>query len=336
MEFTKFPKMENLQTAISAKTADFAAAAKLSTKWIATEKIDGTNISLNITRDGFQFGSRNGLLAPDAQFYDVHDSWADVAGLVRAIKSVGGLHIEEDACDGYGSFPVQISLYGEFFGQNIMNRLKYGRKSRFRFYAMLYYYPGEKVWLPYKQFAEHMRTIGYEKMLVPQLAHLAGGLSFEEACAFPNDQKSRLCDDTMEGVVIWPADIPAFDGGHVYAFKNKNEAFLETSARKVRTPLTEAQQYARDMNKVFLEYLTESRMWSVFSKLGKADDDSSAGEYIKALLNDAWEEFVQDNPEVEVLDKAGIKVVRSGGPTPYALFKTVQAKMAREDADEAL
>ena len=315
MEFTKFPKMENLQTAMSANTEDFETAAKLPTKWAVTEKIDGTNISLNITKDDFQFGCRNGLT--DGEFYNVGKEYGQVSYLVELLRNVISMNGDD-----------QITLYGEFFGQKIMNRLHYGMDGRFRFYAALLYSKGHKDWFTMTQLMEVLDLAGLSEMFVPVLAI---DLTFEEACAFKNDGKSFLCEDTMEGVVLWPEDVMPFWDGHVYAFKNKNDAFLETSARKVHTPLTEAQQYAQDMNGVFLEYLTESRMWSVFSKLGPAPDDKRAGEYIVALLNDAWDDFVQDNPDIELLDKPGIKKVRNGGSAPYTLFKTVQAKMAKGD-----
>lgn len=324
MQFTKFPKMENLQVAMEAKTEDFVAASERPTYWVVTEKVDGTNISLNITRDDFSFGCRNGLAGDD--FYNVGQSYPDIAPIVDAVRRY--MLIEDP--DPWLEKAVQVSLYGEFFGQKIMNRLHYGNKSRFLFYALRQYYEnGEARWSQWSTFNKTMCSIlGAENFIVPVLATCK---TFKEACEYPNDGKSHLCDDTMEGVVLWPVHFTPFHDGHVYAFKNKNEAFCETTARKVHTPLTEAQQYAKEMNSVFQQYLTESRMWSVFSKLGKADDDKRAGEYIVALLNDAWEDFANDNPDVEMLDKAGIKVVRNGGSIPYTLFKTVQAKMAKGD-----
>lgn len=314
MKFTKFPKMENLQTAMAAGTPDFLAAKELSTKWVVTEKIDGTNISMNINRDAeFSFGCRNSLLADDEEFYNVHQSF-------NLIKELA-----EDLCATLQlSDFTQVSIYGEFFGQKVMNRLHYGMDSKFRFYTALLYLGDEARWVRWSTFHAIMGLNGAYDLIVPVLAD---DLTFEEACAFANDQKSRLCDDTMEGVVIWPKDCRAFENGHVYAFKNKNEAFLESSARKIHTPLTESEKEADALNALFREYCTESRMWSVFSKLGKPKEgNDDAGKYIVAFTNDAWEDFVADHPEAAMFDKAGISRIRKVGGLPYTLFKTVQVK----------
>ena len=318
MEFTHFPKMENLEVAKAAGTPNYVAAQELDTKWTVTEKIDGANISLHCTRDKCLVGQRNGFA--DDGFYNVGKELYKVNSLIAKLRSL--LFYDTSGELEHG----QISVYGEFFGQKIMNRLHYGMTSQFRFYAMRSIRTdGTKRWHSWNEFVGLMEKLDESYLVVPVLA---SGLTFEEACAFANDQKSRLCeDDTMEGVVLWPEAVPAFDGGKVLAFKNKNEAFLETSTRKVHTPLTEAEQEANALNALFREYCTESRMWSVFSKLGKPKNDKAdAGKYIVARNDDAWEDFIIDHPEAALFDKPGIKRIRNIGSLAYTLFKTVQVK----------
>ena len=69
VKFVKWSSIDNLETA--ERTSRDYQKAKGIKSWVVTEKIDGTNISINVTRDEVRVGKRTSLLGNGDSFYNV-------------------------------------------------------------------------------------------------------------------------------------------------------------------------------------------------------------------------------------------------------------------------
>lgn len=326
MKFVKFHSIENLETAKRTNSYDYQKAQGL-LYWVVTEKIDGANIGLYFNKDGdFKIARRNDLLGDGASFYDVFNQVnVQLSDFVQAVKKA------------VAEMPnvKQVILYGEYFGSRVMNRLYYGCKYGFRFFGMttINEYDEERSY-SFFDFTVFMDEIGYTDLIVPVLdIHK----EFKDACAHANDAVTTVYTDEkhhdiMEGVVIEPYYTQPVSNFGNFRFKNKNETFAEKSSTKAeRTADTVEVQKLKALREEFKTYCVESRMYSVMSKLGKPASAKDTGKYLGAFVQDAWEDFVKDKPEMEQVTPGEKKFITNIGSEGYLLFKEVEAKMAMED-----
>ena len=87
VKFVKWPSIDNLETA-KKTSRDYQKAKSLKNSWVVTEKIDGTNISINVTRDEVRVGKRTSLLRNGDSFYNVFQNLPKVEPLIRAMKEI--------------------------------------------------------------------------------------------------------------------------------------------------------------------------------------------------------------------------------------------------------
>lgn len=325
MQFVKFNSIENLETARRTNSLVYQRAKDIP-YWVVTEKIDGANIGLYFTPEGeFGIARRNDLLGNGASFYDVFNQVNTQLGdFVKAFK------------DYVRDLPdvKQVILYGEYFGSRVMNRLYYGCKYGFRFFGMSSINQhGEICHESFFDFTVHMADAGLEEYIVPVLGVYE---KFDEACAHANNAVTTLFSDEkhkdiMEGVVIQPYyGQPVSDFGN-FRFKNKNEEFSEKSSTKAeRVADTEDVKALKAMRENFKTYCGENRMYAVISKLGMPTSPKDTAKYLGAFVQDAWEDFVKDNPEVEGVSAGERKFISNIGSEGYLLFKEVQAKLLQE------
>ena len=106
------------------------------------------------------------------------------------------------------------------------------------------------------------------------------------------------------------------------ATRNKNEKFLERTTHKVKYKNLHI-QILDALRNTFLEYITESRMYSVISKIGKPTSNKDFNKYAAPFINDAYEDFYKDlrqDMKFILLDKNATKYVKNVGSKPYNIF----------------
>lgn len=282
------------------------------TDWVVTEKIDGTNFSVTITKDGYKIGRRNGYLENNESFFNIQTNIKQIEHIINNIK------------DYYLNDYIYCILYGEYFGPKVFNRVNYGTEYQFRIFSILDITKEDNTFRDWSGYAL-LEKVGYIKpYLVPKLAVCS---TLQEALNYPNNGNSTLSNlnnNTMEGVVISPYKFTMlYEDMSKYLFKNKNDKFLEKTTIK-KSKITSNNQELYTVNELFKSYCTKSRMYSVFSKLGLPVSNSDAGKYIHAFILDAYEEFENDNKElVCTFNKSEKKAIMNIGSIGFSLFTEV-------------
>lgn len=314
MEFHKWPKIESLENERLRNSRAFQKAWEIE-NWVVTEKIDGTNIAVNIDHEGFRLSSRNQFVGSD--FYGVSTALHQVEPLVEAIQR--------------NFFPdfVQFTLQGEFFGQKVMRRVDYKIPQAFRFFGcyVIHEASGYQRW-HWQAFIDVMRDVGYEFMIVPVIGHYR---HFEEAIARAEAQASFFNPaQLMEGVVIQPLDMPIEPDGLV--FKWKRPDFRENRIPSLKPTDAPSEEISR-LNAEFKALINESRIASVVSKIGRPKSITDFKPYASAIFADAWEDFVKEHPDLPALTAGDMKAVRNVGSLAYFTFQKVYAKYFKENQE---
>jgi len=300
MEFHKWPRVENLETERLRNSRAFQKAQTIK-NWVVTEKIDGTNIGLNIEPNGkWKLSSRNQFV--DGNFYGVGSAWPQLLPLIELLT------------EGLPEDFEQFTLQGEFFGTKVMERINYGVPQAFRWFGAyaIHRERGYERW-PFSLVAHLLNGCGMSAMMVPVLGAYR---HFEEAIARAEAQASFFNPaQLMEGVVIQPIDCPIEPDGLI--FKWKRPDFREAKLKKVHESVPDDRIVA--LNAEFKNYLTVNRMLNVFSKIGPPRGRADAGRYIGEFLNDAFGDFAHDKGCLE-LSAGELKAVKSAESLPFNLF----------------
>jgi len=310
MKFHKWPKIESLENERARNSRAFQKAWEVE-NWVVTEKIDGTNIGLNIGPDGqWRLSSRNQFVNGD--FYGVGSAWPQLLPLVELLTEA----LPEDF--------EQFTLQGEFFGVKVMRRIDYRVPQVFRFFGAysIHREKGYERW-PFALVEHIMSGCGMSHMLVPVVGRVK---NFEEAMSLAYAQASSFNPAAlMEGVVIQPINAPIEPDGLI--FKWKRPDFRECKLKKVHDTVPDERIAA--FNTEFRDYLTVNRMVNLFSKIGLPQGKSDAGRFIGEFLNDAFGDFVKDRHCVE-LSAGELKAVKSAGSIPFNIFVEACAKQGIE------
>jgi len=311
MQFHKWPKIENIEAERLRNSRAFQKAWEIQ-NWVVSEKIDGTNIGLNIGHDGkWRLSSRNQFV--DGNFYGIGSAWPQLLPLVELLTSS---MIEEFD---------QFTLQGEFFGQKVMGRIDYRVPQAFRWFGAysIHRDKGYERW-PFALVEQVLDHCGMTSMLVPVLGRCR---HFEEALAMAKAQASFFNPaQLMEGVVIQPLDVPIEPDGLI--FKWKRPDFRENRLPSLKP--TDADRKVIDgLNAEFKGYITESRMASVISKMDRPKSVTDFKPYASAIFADAWADFCADHPGLE-LTAGDERAVRNVGSLAYFTFMKTYKKYFEE------
>ena len=134
MKLYKWPEIENTY---NTKHEAFKKASQLhNTIWVVTEKIDGTNIGLNIFKDSFIFNSRNQVRNPQDSFYNLY---ANIHLIQPIVDRLQKLFFKSDSIE-------RVIVYGEYFGKKIMGRIDYKINYAFRFFSLQIVFTDTEFW----------------------------------------------------------------------------------------------------------------------------------------------------------------------------------------------
>lgn len=311
MEFKKFPSLENhYQTKHIEKW--FVKFPELEHEpFVITEKIDGANFCIIITKDEIAHQKRSAILNPEAGFFNFQQV---MKGCEREVGSVQKLL----KVRGY----EEIRIYGEIFGEGIQKRVDYGVGKQFLPFEV--WVNGEPI--PFSDAKILMDSADVRSSWwVPVLDYVQG---FDAALAFdldrdtavPREEDSDVKSKKIEGVVIVPT-LKVFkwndeQDSSLFRIKFKSPDFGDNPKgdNVPQEPIVWSESGIR-MAEAFVGKFSDNRKDDLISKLGPLESTPQLSEYIKAFIDDAKEDFLKDHLEAFKLidDKEKKRIFKHAG-----------------------
>jgi Rnl2 family RNA ligase len=255
-------------------------------KYIVYEKLDGSNVSVEIHKDKFVFNSRNQSLGNDITKIGFN-------GLGVAMEE--HLPMLEWFQQQLESDDDVIILYGEYFGGNIQRRVDYGARKRVLFFDAFQ----DGKYATQRSFLAIMEMAPRGLMSVAPIVDIVD--SIDDALAIDPHVRSLEANPENEGScyregnVIKPFNISPHIGEGVFYIKYKNSDFEERTRHVDPEKLYKIRQRAIRTT-VFKEYLNENRVLSFLSK-GYENTEKNYGTIIQGVLKDAFKDYNEEKPE---------------------------------------
>lgn len=329
-KFKRFSSIDNIQRTDLVQKMQLLNSEAFQGRWIATEKIHGSNYSLWINDLEFRCGKRTGLLAQDGgSFYGDHNVIPDLQPKMQRLLEL---------CKKKKFVPGNptVTVYGEIFGgryphadvepvkgaKKVQNQVWYSPKNEFMAFSLVVRDEEHTRWISFIERHVLLLEVGIRHVPVIEIG------TFEEVCKVSNEFHTQIPeifglpqikDNICEGVVLEPT-IPAFlPNGERIVLKNKNAKFTEKSHEKTsKSPKEVPPEVARLFTDLSL-YITENRLRNVLSKIGPIEDQKKAfGMIIKPFGEDILEDFQKDFPEFKIMEKKNQKLVTKGMNTQTA------------------
>tara|TARA_R110000744_G_scaffold146669_2_gene259526 strand:- start:3436 stop:4464 length:1029 start_codon:yes stop_codon:yes gene_type:complete len=261
--------------------------------FLVTEKIDGANFQLIFTKgEDLRFGSRNNELCLGSDFFDFQN-----AVLVQYAHYIECL---QDYVDSNHDVD-QIQLYGEIFGGGIQRRINYGPEKQYRVFHMKV--DGRSL-DPAEAFHIFATAGVPTHWWVPCFEIFTG---FDHAAAFPIEDVITKCsigedltgNRFIEGIVIEPLYTSynihheSEDVDSRFMAKKKSSRFCDAmGVKRKKTPQYEVSDNGKRLMGVWAGMFNDNRMQDLCSKLGRPTMMSQMGYYIKSLVKDVREDFI--------------------------------------------
>ena len=311
MLFKSFPEIENMTPTLVQQIRDCGFADM---PWCCCVKIDGSNFQVAIDVDGsIHHGSRNKELGR----YDQLNNWQHAVTKQQLDEKVLKL---KEVLDSYWMIdvlkegPYVLCCYFEMCGGvyrhkdvepvkdavKIQGRVQYHPDNVFVCLDIFWYQPSTNTsgWLGPETVNEMCDQAGLPHQ------QIVAKLPFDEAIMYPNDGQDTTGHDlfglpllesnTMEGLVLKPVLPRQFNNGSRVIMKNKNKIFLERGVKtnKIKNPPTPMSELDKEWYGTYMEFVTESRMMSVLSKMDTSHiTQKDFGVLLKAFLDDADKDF---------------------------------------------
>jgi len=306
MEFKKYSEIEN---SYRTKLIDFIREHGYDDKsyqWVVTEKVDGSNLSFWISDTDIKVARRTGFLEPDENFYNYQSVLAKYKDYFFDIKHL------------WFKNSLYIVIYGELFGgvynhpdvPKVPNAVKVQARIQYcphnDFYPFDIYVVNEdaKSYIPHRD-VERIFAGG----VLPYAESLFRG-TFDECLAYDINFPTTIPDfyglpsiegNNTEGVVIKPELPLYFRTGDRVILKNKVEDFSEIKQPRDKLPEVLPPEVSEAIE-IVNKYITESRYYSVISKLGEVTI-KDFGNVMKEYTTDVMNDFIKDFPEYNEFPK---------------------------------
>jgi len=247
-------------------------------KFVALEKLHGANFQIAIDPDGtIDFCTRKRILASDEKFYNWQEAVKQL-NLDAVIKWTQNLKAE-------------VRLYGELFGKGINKGVEYQDEKLIMFFDIKV----DNVYYDFSFFENLM--IDFELPIVPVIAR---DITLKEIINFEVETLvSKILNkngNIAEGIVGKPINKEIFIGHDRLILKKKSKKFKENKERKNRKPKPR-DPLVDVWRPLVLDYVTETRLDNLFSKMGLIEFPKQIGEYIREYVLDVRKDFVKDYPE---------------------------------------
>lgn len=282
--------------------------------YVCEVKIDGSNYQCSIDETGtFITGSRSHLLNPREDFQGSLNALREQDIQTKLIK------LKKIICERFSHIEAVkqnnfvLTVYGELCGgmyrHKDVERVPGSKKIQGR----VSYHPNN-VWIPFDIIIRDIENTNLyvfgpfeakeilKEVDLPYTIILFQG-TFNDCLNFPNTfidpigsklfGLPEIENNITEGVVIKPIK-PAWVGNERVILKNKNEKFKEHVCKtpKEKKELPTLNELELKYFNILREYITESRLYSVFSKLDDSQINQKMFGYIQGLyVKDVFTEF---------------------------------------------
>lgn len=278
--FIKYPSIEN---SYQLKTIDFFLRNfpdLANQAYVIEEKLDGANICIMVKPNSeILYHSRNQMLGDLDSFYDLGTTLKKYENELEKMRDISK------------NYKAICLFYCEYFGRGIQDRVDYGPDKHLRIINVRI--DGE---LKSPRFTAYLlERHDLDHMAVPVLEiveNLEAALNYDPVYINTIYPESN---SYSEGIVIKPLGTSSYlsDTNKVFMLKKKNPKFSEKQKRKKNVEISNELGNAI---LAFGEYITESRVHSVFSKEGrKIKDKSELGYFIKLVIEDAIIDYNKEN-----------------------------------------
>ena len=305
----KFKKYNSITNSYDEEFIKKVKELNYSGPWYVSEKIHGANCQIAVTKDGIEYGGRNGTTD--------NDLWLQILsryeGKARALFN--------------STSAERIILFGEFFGGAYPHPNVPRDKNAKKVQKGVWYSPSNHVaffdlYIEPKDEPAYYSSVNSFRYLMdffnlPRVEFKKVG-TLEDALTYPNDELSYVYKhfdlppiegNIREGIVIRPAT-DLWIGDTRVIIKNKNDRFKEVWREK--RPIVDQ----KDLNdkqiealEDILRYVTENRVLNILSHYGNAHDIRILGQVIKDMNTEVIEEFEKANHIFSTMEKGEIKGV---------------------------
>lgn len=314
MEYKKFSEIELMTPALIGYIRE-CGFDKM--PWCVCNKLDGACYQIYLDVEGIiHYGSRNQELGR----YDTFNNHLHMVSKyhydekVRKLKEVLD---DYELLDIVKAGPYELHVFGELIGGlyrhkdvepvpgavKIQGRVNYCPDNCWCVFDIFWYQPStnDSGWLCPETVNDVCDQVG--------LTHqqILAKLPFDEAIAYPNDFEDttghdifglpQITPNVTEGVVLKPFSPRSFNNGARVIMKNKNKIFLErgTKTNKVKNPPTPMSELDKEWFNTYMEFVTESRMMSVLSKMDTSNiTGKDFGKLLNAFIEDADKDFQKE------------------------------------------
>jgi len=279
MTFKEYPHIENAEHEKSMALFLEQYPEMKDVWWTVEEKINGSNMQINISPQGdVELCSRGRVLPADDDHY----------GFKVFIKERFNNAI--DVLKGYAKgLNINLRVYGEYFGPKICKGVDYGKERRFIIFGMM----RDEEYVTPEVLYETLAKLGLGEVCIRNVAIVSYASAMKFDTKFPSLYSPS--NDLCEGVVIKPfKNIYLGKDGKAIYIKIKNEQFKD----KQRAPSEKIQGEAAAG--ILLPYLNENRIQSYYSKFGIIKSKAQIGEYIKGISADIIADWQSENGDLEL------------------------------------
>jgi Rnl2 family RNA ligase len=296
-------------------------------RYVVTEKIDGSNFQLIFTKgEKLGLGSRNNEIGEMDKFFNFQEAvLKDCAEHIEKLQAFVDKSPDIDV----------INLYGELYGAGVQRRIQYSDKQHFLpFYIMV---DGRPV--SYADAREIMDEAGIDPFWWVPILEL--DVTLDYALAIDVESLDTLVPYDMdgnrkiEGVVIEPLSnvytVDHEDGLSRFKLKKKSQNFSDKAGIKHKTQ--KQHKISAEGNELYgkwSEMFNDNRLCDVESKVGPIEEMGQMGEYIKLLVTDVREDFMElyRSEFIGLLQSDRTIIMGSGGKLAAELLKI---KLNKED-----
>lgn len=311
----KYPSLENNYNITSSRRL----MAAIDEKFYATEKIHGSNMSIEFTENSTRYFSRNREVTLDdkalGSYLATTNNLKDIESIAKSILE-GSVSLSRKENN-----ITKVIVFGELYGSGIQN-MEYAENKagiqEFRVFDVFVFEDDRA----YTLNAEELLYI-FGQLAVPFFTEVK---SLREWLTTELPETSTL-GGPIEGLVYKPFDgqILYFDDGAVCNYlgvKHKTEKFAEIKSRKKEAPVLTDDEISFKEN--IKRYFTMQRLDNLLSKGDVELSVRNLGTIIPAYLEDVKTDYIKDNPDSyfnqRILNKAMSSLV----------VKLVEEKLAQE------
>lgn len=332
-KFTKYTEIENVDRDIfTAKLRKFELTHP-NMRYVVQTKVDGANFQLDVDRDeNFNCGTRSHYLGEDGSFnnyqtvlekFDLKKKAHEVKDYIRRLWAAE--FFDDEATFNILTDRFDMIMYGELAGGVYRHKDVEPEKGACMIQGRISYAPFD-FWVCFDILIKNDEDAVYlnpkdvemicNDLKIPTLKNRFEGTLDEVLnydINFIDDTGAELFnlplvekDNIAEGVVIKPIQFCRFDDGSRVIGKHKTSKFREQRQRpKVEFVMPEKEkEWLNKLN----EFITESRYYSVISKLDDAEKQNF-GKILHGFIDDIWKDFRKDNDVTVMEEEVDMKII---------------------------